>query len=192
MSNKPQSISTNASDDIPKKPANVGNPADSITLSVDMNKYTTTADTKGERKSSRHMPLFREPLSNHPVEEKVAAMRAAIEAGADVNQLDQEPIVGYNEGRPLDACINGSHMPSGVRLEDNIPAIELLLQHGADPRLGARPTLFAPERRARYFVENATSEGGKATWKRILAMFDVAILRLDGEQKNEAEKAYLL
>lgn len=177
------------SDDVPKKPANFDNPADSITLSVDINKDITAADTKVERKSSRYLPLFREPLSNHPAEEKVAAMRAAIDAGADVNQMDQEPIVGYNEGRPLDACINGSHFPGGVRLEDNIPAIELLLQHGADPRLGARPTLFAPVRRARYYAENAASEEGKAAWKHILALFDEAILRLDGEQKNEAAKA---
>lgn len=80
-------------------------------------------------------------------------------------------------------------MPSGVGLEDNIPVIELLLDHSADPRLGARPTMFAPVRRARYFAENAASEEGKATWKRILALFKEAILRLDAEQKNKAELA---
>lgn len=111
-------------------------------------------------------------------------MRAAIEAGADVHQLDQEPIVGYNEGRPLDACINTSHFSGEAWLEDNIPAIELLLQHGADPRLGARPTLFAPVRIARYYAENAASEETKATWKRILELFNEAILKLNKEQES--------
>lgn len=160
-----------------------------MTLSVNTNRDITAAATQGERTSSRQLPLFREPLSNHPAEEKVDVMRAAIEAGADVNQLDEEPIVGYNEGRPLDTCINGMHMPSGVQLEDNIPVIELLLQHGSDPRLGARPTMFTPVRRARYFAENTAPEEGKATWKRIIASFEEAILRLDAEQKNKAELA---
>lgn len=145
-----------------------------------------------QRANENHRDTSRysvKPLSNHPAEEKVAAMRAAIEAGADVNQLDEEPIVGYNEGRPLDACIDGSHMPAGGRLADNIPAIELLLQHGADPRLGARPTLFAPVRRARYYAENAASEEARATWKRILALFHEAILRLDEEREVQAERA---
>lgn len=189
MSDKPQSVSTKVSGVVPKRTENVGNPAVSMTLSVNTNRDITAAATQGERTSSRHLPLFRKPLSNHPAEEKVAVMRAAIEAGADVNQLDEEPIVGYNKGRPLDACINGMHMPSGIQLEDNIPVFELLLQHGADPRLGARPTSFAPVRRARYFPENTAPEEVKSTWKRILALFEEAILRLDAEQKNKAELA---
>lgn len=166
-------------------PTNVENPAASTALPGDADQQTgTLADTKDKRKSSRHLPLFREPLSNHPAEEKVAAMRAAIAAGADVHQLDQEPIVGYNEGRPLDACLNVSHMAKGARLVDNIPAIELLLQHGADPRLGARPAMFPPLRVATYYAENAGSEEVKATWIRILALFEDAVLRLD-----EADRA---
>lgn len=164
----------------------VGNPVAPATFPTEAEKQHTSTiadnDTRDEqRKSSRYLPLFREPLSNHPADERVAAMRAAIQAGADVHQLDQEPIVGYNEGRPLDACINTSHFAGGARLEDNIPAIELLLQYGADPRLGARPTLFAPVRLARYYAENAASDEAKATWKRILALFDAAIWKLGEE-----------
>lgn len=139
----------------------------------------TAIDTKAELKSSRHLPLFREPLSNHSAQEKVAAMRAAIAAGADVHELDQEPIMGYNEGRPLDACLNVSHMAEGARLVDNIPAIELLLQHGADPRHSARPTKFSPLRVATYYAEHAASEEARATWNRIFTLFEHAILRLD-------------
>lgn len=168
-------------------PTDVGPSAASTTLPTDVSQMGTKSsatDTNGERKSSRHLPLFHEPLSNHSAEEKVAAMRAAIAAGADVHQLDQEPIVGYNEGRPLDACLNVSHMAEGARLADNIPAIELLLQHGADPRLGARPTKFAPLRVATYYAENTGSEEDAATWKRILTMFEDAVLRL--EEANRA------
>lgn len=168
-------------------PTNVEIPAASTTLPTDADRegaQRTAVDTKGAQKSSRHLPLFHEPLSNHSAEEKVAAMRAAIAAGADVHQLDQEPIVGYNEGRPLDACLNVSHMAEGARLADNIPAIELLLQHGADPRLGARPTKFAPLRVATYYAENAGSGEAKTTWKRILALFEDAVLKL-----KEADRA---
>ena len=176
-------MSTKPSDAVSQEAANAGNPTASMTLPADASKDTAAADAEGERKSSWHLPLFREPLSYHPPEEKVAAMRAAIEAGADVHQMDQEPIVGHNLGRPLDACLKGP-------VVDNIPAIELLLQHGADPRLGARPTLFAPVRRARYYAENHPEEEARTIWKRVLALFDEAILKLESEErKNEAGKA---
>lgn len=148
---------------------------------------TTTADTStGERAStsSRHLPLFREPLSNHSAEDKVAAMRAALAAGADVHQLDGEPVAGHNEGRPLDACLNVGHMAGGARLADNVPAVELLLRHGADPRLGARPGRLSPLRVATYYAENAGSGEARATWGRILALFEEAVSRLE-----EAERA---
>lgn len=170
---------TEASDDVAIKPENVGSPTASETVAADANKDAASAETKDEQIPSRYQPLFREPLSNHPIEEKLAAMRAAIEAGADVNQLDNDPIVGYNLGRPLDACVRHWFIK-------NIPATELLLQHGADPRLNARPTLFSPLRTMTYHAENGPTEENRAACKRILAMFEEAILRLDGERKNEA------
>lgn len=131
-------------------------------------------------KSSRNLPLFREPLSSqHSAEEKVAAMRAAIEAGADVNQLDQEPIVGYNEGRPLDVCVKHNYT-------SNLGAIELLLQHGADPRLHARPTLMSPLRRVAFYAEyEHSSEEQRVFCKRVLALFEEAIARLEEVEKGK-------
>lgn len=81
--------------------------------------------------------------------------------------------MGDNDGRPLDACINTNNSVGGARLEDDIPASELLLQCGPDPRLGARPTLFAPLDIARYHASagNAAPEEAKATWKRTLGSF---------------------
>lgn len=66
---------------------NVETPTASTTLPADADQEGTegtAADTRGERNSSRHLPLFREPLGNHSAHEKVAAIRAAIAAGADV------------------------------------------------------------------------------------------------------------
>lgn len=50
----------------------------------------------------------------------VAALRAIIQAGADVHQLDQEPIVDYNKGRPLYASIDTSYSVGGARLKMKI------------------------------------------------------------------------
>ena len=63
----------------------------------------------------------------------LAACRAAIAKGEDVNAPDTLPHVGFNEGRPLDACLQQTHMPGDKRVVENLPVIELLLEHGADP-----------------------------------------------------------
>lgn len=78
--------------------------------------------------------------------------------------------MGDNDGWPLDACINTDTVVGGARLEDDIPAIKMLLQCGADPRLGAQPTLFALLDIATYHASdgNAAPEEAKATWRRII------------------------
>ena len=63
----------------------------------------------------------------------LAACRAAIAKGEDVNAPDTLPHVGFNEGRPLDACLRQTHMPGDKCVVENLPVIELLLEHGADP-----------------------------------------------------------
>ena len=47
-----------------------------------------------------HPPLFWKPISDHSIEIKLTNMRAAIAAGADVNELDQEADPRLNNGRP--------------------------------------------------------------------------------------------
>jgi hypothetical protein len=78
-------------------------------------------------------PLFWEPTTDHPISAKLANMKAAIAAGADVNELDKAPDPRRNYGRPL-------HFASDCRLnfkylKENLPLIKLLLESGADPRL---------------------------------------------------------
>ncbi|KAJ4302877.1 hypothetical protein N0V90_001768 [Kalmusia sp. IMI 367209] len=129
---------------------------------------------------SQKSPLIIEPLSNHTVETRLAVMRAAISAGADVNALDLDPFLGYNEGRPLDACLNMAHMPGNADVRDNLPVIELLLEHGADPRFMARSIMISPLRKASFYAgQEGLSIQGKVFWDRVVAMFEEAIVRLE-------------
>jgi len=61
-------------------------------------------------------------------------MRAAIAAGADVNELDHAPDPRRSCGRPLDMAVK-EYDCNWEDLKHNIPIIKLLLEHGADPRL---------------------------------------------------------
>lgn len=92
-----------------------------------------------------HHPLFWEPISDHPIDTKLANTRAAIAAGADVNELDQEVDPRRNNGRPLHFALS-STINNFKYLKENLPVIKLLLESGADPRLqGMRYTASALE-----------------------------------------------
>ncbi len=68
-------------------------------------------------------------------------MRAAIAAGADPNELDGRLRIG----RPLNYAICDSAFVDYAQLKQNLPIVELLLEAGADPRLGsARPYSKSP------------------------------------------------
>ncbi|KAF2451129.1 hypothetical protein P171DRAFT_427346 [Karstenula rhodostoma CBS 690.94] len=134
-------------------------------------------------------PLITEPISNHSVSTMLSAVRTAIENGADVNALDTEPNRAYNEGRPLDACLTAHHMPSGKSIIENLPVIELLLEHGADPRLWSESTtiLGMPIVQAITSAKDERITGeAKAFWKRLLKLFEEAIERLDAKKRETA------
>lgn len=134
-----------------------------------------------------------EPLSTHSAETMVTVCRAAIANGEDVNAPDTLPILGHNEGRPLDACLRQTHMPGRKCINENLPVIELLLEHGADPRLVSRsvgltaiPILLA----RRYSVDEDTTEEHKMFWRHLLRLFEEAIVRIDAKkQDTEEDKA---
>jgi hypothetical protein len=78
--------------------------------------------------------LQRSPLiTEHSVETMLAACRAAISNGEDVNALDTLPHVGHNEGRPLNACLRRTHMPGAKSIVENLPVIKLLLETRSRP-----------------------------------------------------------
>jgi hypothetical protein len=146
----------------------------------------------------KQSPLITVPLTARTTPEKLSAMREAIASGHDVNAHDDEPVLGYNEGRPLDACFNNVHMAHGARVQDNLPVVELLLEHGADPRLKARSQLHPPIYHAHYYLEQAKSrfkseedekkrgdwEEGLVFWGKVDAMFEEAVKRLNERDKN--------
>lgn len=77
-------------------------------------------------------PLFYYAMSYAPLEIRIAAIRAAIAAGADPNKLDRGPL---NVGRPLHYAVCDMAMIDVNQLKQNLPIVELLLEAGADPRL---------------------------------------------------------
>ncbi|RFU36214.1 hypothetical protein B7463_g88, partial [Scytalidium lignicola] len=79
-------------------------------------------------------PLLYIPASYIPIDEKIALMKQAIEAGDNVNQLDPTPDRRYSRGRPLNVAVD-SDILSPAHLKENIPVVKFLLEHGADPRL---------------------------------------------------------
>lgn len=82
-------------------------------------------------------------------------------------------------------------MDQGGRVQDNLPVIEFLLEHGADPRLKARSKYMSPIRHAQYFLDKANSNDGseeaKVFWGKVVALFEEAVKNLDGKL-DEAEK----
>ncbi|KAF1970342.1 hypothetical protein BU23DRAFT_649875 [Bimuria novae-zelandiae CBS 107.79] len=117
--------------------------------------------------------LATDPLRNHSAATKLAVMRIAIKNGDRVNDVDCHPHIGNNEGRPLDACLNLSHMSKGIDVTENLPIIELLLQHGADPRLKSRSMSSTPHSTARFYAEQAPALTEKAAkfWNRVVELF---------------------
>ncbi|CAI7581251.1 unnamed protein product [Penicillium glandicola] len=78
-------------------------------------------------------PLFWEFIAEHPISLKLANMKAALSAGADPNEMDHERDPRRSLGRPLHCAVGDWGNPD--HMKENIPAIKLLLEHGADPRL---------------------------------------------------------
>lgn len=142
---------------------------------------------KKKTKRKNLKPLHHEPLSTHPIEKKLARMRAAIAAGADVNGLDESEPICHREGRPLDACLRVSHMPNGGFFYENVHVIELLLEHGADPRLRCiKNVFFTPLQVATFGAERDDQvPRAKVFFERVVVMFKEAIAKLEEREKSE-------
>ncbi|KAJ5802173.1 uncharacterized protein N7503_004623 [Penicillium pulvis] len=111
----------------------------------DSNSFFSKPDTSHASKAAEHQettdawvhntkpPLFWEFISAHPISLKLENMKAALSAGADPNEMDHERDPRRSLGRPLHCAMGDWGDP--VHVKENIPAIKLLLEHGADPRL---------------------------------------------------------
>lgn len=130
-------------------------------------------------------PLFVAALSLDPPAVKAAAVEAALRAGADPNELDHDLGRGMHCARAL-ACfvdperhheLRGTH--DGMR--NNLPAIEAMLRHGADPRLAspfhASKSALAHVRWAREREPDLAPDFFEAASR----MLESAAAELDGE-----------
>lgn len=73
-----------------------------------------------------------------------------------------------------------SRMAGGVSVMDNLPLIELLLEHGADPQLSdfESNTLIPAAGVAKYYAEKPWSPAAKVFFDRLVVLFEEAIVRL--------------
>lgn len=132
------------------------------------------------------LPLFDEPLSGHPIEVKLANMKAAILAGSDVNELDHSH-GGYHAGRPLHWVMDPGKIDIKI-MKDHLPLVKLLLENGADPRLRGRkqnswPGTPIDEARAILsydLVAEPHWEVAFPFYKEALALMEQAVERLNG------------
>ncbi|KAJ5629394.1 hypothetical protein N7528_003051 [Penicillium herquei] len=109
-------------------------------------------------------------------------MKAAIAAGGDVNELDHAPDPRRSCGRPLDMAVKEDDC-NWADLKRNIPVIQLLLAHGADPRLegvlGAPSPLDYARHRATDYPPPEPEEM-QLFYKTVYMLLRDAAKRLDG------------
>lgn len=86
-------------------------------------------------------PLFTAALSLDSASDKATAVEAALRAGADPNELDHHLGIKYCKGRALAFFVNADvyydYNGNTDGMLNNLPAIEVMLRYGADPRLAA-------------------------------------------------------
>lgn len=127
-------------------------------------------------------PLFIAALSLDSASDKAVAVEAALRAGADPNELDHNPPKS-NRGRALAYFVNADvHYEINGNTDgmlNNLPAIEVMLRYGADPRLAVP---FIGAQSAWLYAANGQSKGYwpefyDPAWQ----MLDQAAKALDGE-----------
>lgn len=136
--------------------------------------------------ATQKSPLFTAALGLDSAPDKAAAADAALRAGTDPNELDHDFGKIRNRGRALAFFVNMDlhHEVNGSLdgVVNNLPAIEVMLRHGADPRLGA--PLFGPPGALRCVVSarrrSCAPEFFEAAWR----MLDEVAETLEGEWRR--------
>ncbi|KAL1858268.1 hypothetical protein Daus18300_010014 [Diaporthe australafricana] len=126
-------------------------------------------------------PLFTAALSLDSASDKAAAVEAALRAGADPNELDHDIGGKRNRGRALAFFVNADlHFEVNGSLDglvNNLPAIEVMLRYGADPRLAA-PFLF-PKSALFYAMSGKVDECAPEFYEAAWQMLDRAAMALE-------------
>lgn len=153
-------------------------------MQISLNLSQTTQHATSMTRDSKRKPAT-------PLEVKLARMRKAIAAGADVNGLDYSLPKGHREGRLLHACLRTTHMAGNATFSCNDQVIKFLLDHGADPRLCAdNAAMFvSPLEVATWAAEvEHQTERGMEFYRRIVAMIKEAVVKLEQKEKAEADE----
>lgn len=103
-------------------------------------KKQTTTPKRDPNPNKHAKPLHEIGYMLDPIEQRLAWAREAVEAGRDVNQLDDAADWRRNLGRPLHAALEhpGCFDDATGKTKDRYESLDLvrfLLDHGADPRL---------------------------------------------------------
>jgi hypothetical protein len=133
-----------------------------------------------------NLPLHWEPVSGHPITEKLATMLAALKSGSDPNELGHAFASRPERsiGRPLHYATEYTVFDHSRRHE-NLPVVELLLRYGADPRMkgmGANPSPLEELR----IVVMANSDGSEVKWasERDMEFFKGALEAMERRAKE--------
>lgn len=114
---------------------------DDKSLSLDQRIAGLLAMSEPDWIENARPPLFVAALSLDPPEVKAAVVEAALRAGEDPNELDHNMSKMCNRGRALACFVNWDLHYRLHKTYDgminNLPAIEIMLRHGADPRLAS-------------------------------------------------------
>lgn len=133
------------------------------------------------------LPLHFEPISGHPLAEKISNTLAALESGADPNELDKAPRAERSIGRPLHYATDSTHFDFGRRYE-NFPIVELLLKYGADPRLPGMEGLGGRRESALEEVRDVVKSNSPKVVLRNLTERDIEFFKRALEAMEEKAK----
>lgn len=153
-------------------------------LSVDQKQAAYLAMCEKNWVATHKPPLFTAALSLDSASDKAIAVEAALRAGADPNEFDHE-LPRDNKGWALAFFVDAElhHDINGTMdgMLNNLPAIEVMLRYGADPRLRA-PYIGPQSALAIAFYNQKTApEFYEAAWK----MLDQAAEALEGECRRD-------
>lgn len=168
--------------------------ANDRSLSEDQRLAALIAMSEPNWVSTHKPPLFTAALSlDMTASAKAVAVEAALRTGdVDPNELDHDLNKMRRRGRALAFFVDADlhyEVNGGVDgMVTNLPAIEVMLRHGADPRLGA--PFLGPKSALRCVRVGQGQECAPGFYEAAWRMLDEAAEALEGELEAEERSQY--